>query len=75
MTKELREKTDDELVDYLGTTPAGATAEMMLRLKKALDEGSTLARYIIRLTWVLVLLTMALLGLTVVMAWPLIWPR
>jgi len=70
MTNELREKTDEELVDYLGTTPSGATAEMMLRLKKALDEGSSLARRVIRLTWVLVFLTAALLALTVVMIWP-----
>ncbi len=66
MTDELRRKTDDELVDYLPSSN-GATVEMMRRLKVALNEGSALARHVIRLTWVLVFLTLALLALTAVM--------
>lgn len=66
MTDELREKTDDGLVDYLGDTPTGATVEMMRRLKDALTEQQEYTEKITKLTRVLVWFTAALILLAIV---------
>jgi hypothetical protein len=72
-----------------GATQGAYGVEMMLRLKDAVDRQTesllasqattnNLTETIKRLTWWLVLLTVAIVALTVVMAWPAlmdIWPK